>query len=66
MLSVRTVSTEDTVTVYGWKALAGSVIGYAMEGFDMLILGFMLASIYLLDIPATVFFIPELQGKELE
>jgi len=27
----------DTVTVYGWKALAGSVIGYAMDGFDLLI-----------------------------
>ena len=40
-----TVSTEDRVTVYGWKALAGSVIGYAMDGFDMLILGFMLAAI---------------------
>ena len=32
----------DTVTVYGWKALAGSVIGYAMDGFDLLIVGFML------------------------
>jgi hypothetical protein len=33
---------KDRVTVYGWKALAGSVIGYAMDGFDLLILGFML------------------------
>ena len=40
-----TVGEEDRVTVYGWKALAGSVIGYAMDGFDMLILGFMLAAI---------------------
>ena len=40
-----TVGAEDRVTVYGWKALAGSVIGYAMDGFDMLILGFMLAAI---------------------
>jgi len=40
-----TVGTEDQVTVYGWKALAGSVIGYAMDGFDMLILGFLLAAI---------------------
>jgi predicted MFS family arabinose efflux permease len=40
-----TVGAEDQVTVYGWKALAGSVIGYAMDGFDMLILGFMLAAI---------------------
>ncbi len=35
----------DRVTVYGWKALAGSVIGYSMDGFDLLILGFMLAAI---------------------
>jgi len=60
------VGAKDRVTVYGWKALAGSVIGYAMDGFDMLILGFMLASIYVLDIIATVFLIPELKGKELE
>jgi MFS family permease len=33
------------VTAYGWKALAGSVIDYAMDGFDLLILGFMLAAI---------------------
>jgi MFS family permease len=44
-LTAGTVSAEDKVTVYGWKALAGSVIGYAMDGFDMLILGFMLAAI---------------------
>jgi len=35
----------DTITGYGWKALAGSAIGYAMDGFDLLILGFMLTSI---------------------
>lgn len=35
----------DRVTVYGWKALAASMIGYSMDGFDMLILGFMLAAI---------------------
>ncbi len=40
-----TVGAEDRVTVYGWKALAGSVIGYAMDGFDLLILGFLLAAI---------------------
>jgi MFS family permease len=39
------VPTEDRVSTYGWKALAGSVIGYSMDGFDMLILGFMLAAI---------------------
>jgi benzoate transport len=36
---------KDKVTSYGWKALAGSAIGYAMDGFDLLILGFMLAAI---------------------
>jgi predicted MFS family arabinose efflux permease len=36
---------QDRVTVYGWKALAGSAIGYSMDGFDLLILGFMLAAI---------------------
>jgi MFS family permease len=39
------VGAEDTVTVSGWKALAGSVLGFAMEGFDLLILGFMLTAI---------------------
>ncbi len=28
-----------------WKALAGSALGYAMDGFDLLILGFMLRTI---------------------
>jgi len=35
----------DVVTAYGWKALAGSVIGYCMDGFDLLIVGFLLAAI---------------------
>ena len=35
----------ERVSSYGWKALAGSVIGFSMDGFDMLILGFMLAAI---------------------
>jgi MFS family permease len=39
------VAVEDHVTAYAWKALAGSVIGYSMDGFDMLIVGFMLAAI---------------------
>jgi hypothetical protein len=43
--AVTIVDAEDRVTVYGWKALAGSVIGYSMDGFDQMILGFMLASI---------------------
>jgi MFS family permease len=38
-------STKDEPNAYSWKALAGSVIGYYMDGFDMLILGFMLAAI---------------------
>lgn len=33
------------VNSYSWKALAGSAIGYAMDGFDLLILGFMLTAI---------------------
>jgi MFS family permease len=36
---------EERISGYGWKALAGSVIGFSMDGFDMLILGFMLAAI---------------------
>ncbi|VVD90685.1 MFS transporter [Pandoraea pneumonica] len=36
---------SDAVTPYAWKALAGSAIGYAMDGFDLLILGFMLPAI---------------------
>lgn len=38
-------STGDKVTRYGWKALIGSIVGYAMDGFDLLILGFMLPAI---------------------
>ena len=33
------------VNNYGWKALVGSSVGYAMDGFDLLILGFMLSTI---------------------
>ena len=33
------------VNRYGWKALIGSAVGYAMDGFDLLILGFMLSAI---------------------
>ncbi|MEO6984303.1 MAG: MFS transporter [Paralcaligenes sp.] len=36
---------KNKVSSYGWKALAGSAIGYAMDGFDLLILGFMLSAI---------------------
>lgn len=40
-----TAGQAETVTRYGWKALAGSAVGYAMDGFDLLILGFMLTAI---------------------
>jgi MFS family permease len=43
--TAQTAGAGDRVTVYGWKALAGSVIGYSMDGFDMLILSFMLSAI---------------------
>jgi MFS family permease len=33
---------SDIVTRDAWKALFGSAVGYAMDGFDLLILGFML------------------------
>jgi hypothetical protein len=36
---------EQRVSVYGWKALAGSVIGYSMDGFDLMILAFMMSAI---------------------
>ena len=36
---------SEKVSRYGWKALAGSTVGYAMDGFDLLILGFMLSAI---------------------
>src|SRR5213594_3070840 len=45
LAATRTSDVEDRITTYGWKALAGSVIGYSMDGFDQMILGFMLASI---------------------
>ena len=35
-------SDDGVVSREAWKALAGSAIGYAMDGFDLLILGFML------------------------
>lgn len=36
---------QERVSRYAWKVLAGSAIGYAMDGFDLLILGFMLPAI---------------------
>src|SRR3984957_19191114 len=38
-------SVPTTVDRNAWKALAGSSLGYAMDGFDLLILGFMLRAI---------------------
>lgn len=37
--------TEDAVTPAARRALIGSAVGYAMDGFDLLILGFMLRAI---------------------
>src|SRR3984885_13330492 len=42
---VSAIPDSDVVTGSAWKALAGSALGYAMDGFDLLILGFMLGSI---------------------
>ncbi len=36
---------RDEVTPEAWKALWGSAAGYAMDGFDLLVLGFMLKAI---------------------
>src|SRR4051812_25542806 len=33
---------NEIIAPAAWKALAGSAVGYAMDGFDLLILGFML------------------------
>ena len=44
-LAAVSIDTENSVSAYGWKALAGSVIGYSMDGFDQMILGFMLLAI---------------------
>jgi MFS family permease len=40
--SLSAQSRDDTVTPEGYKAVIGSAVGYAMDGFDLLILGFML------------------------
>jgi MFS family permease len=36
---------HEAVDAYGWKTLAATIIGNAMDGFDMLLLAFMLAAI---------------------
>jgi len=43
--AVAAPAAGGAVSSYGWKALAGSALGYAMDGFDLLILGFMLPAI---------------------
>lgn len=43
--AVASIASPEPVSRYAWKALAGSAIGYAMDGFDLLILGFMLPAI---------------------
>lgn len=45
MPAASTSANPTEVTSYSWKALTGSALGYAMDGFDLLILGFMLAAI---------------------
>ncbi len=47
MNSPTSVSAAQPTSVnsYSWKALTGSAVGYAMDGFDLLILGFMLSAI---------------------
>jgi len=44
-LSQSVSEAEAPASPYARKALAGSAIGYAMDGFDLLILGFMLPAI---------------------
>ena len=40
--AVQTASQTGVVTADGYKAVLASAVGYAMDGFDLLILGFML------------------------
>jgi hypothetical protein len=39
------VDSVESIASFPRKALAASAIGYAMDGFDLLILGFMLRAI---------------------
>ena len=42
MTASTATAAADDVTPYARKALIASAAGYAMDGFDLLILGFML------------------------
>ncbi|MBW4092756.1 MAG: MFS transporter [Proteobacteria bacterium] len=44
-MSTLTAPAEETVTPEARRALLGAAVGYAMDGFDLLILGFMLSAI---------------------
>ena len=43
--AARSGSSDETVDAYGWRTLAATIIGNAMDGFDMLLLAFMLPAI---------------------
>ena len=45
MTTTTTIDVPASQDVYAKKALLGSAVGYAMDGFDLLILGFMLSAI---------------------
>jgi len=44
-LTAPALALPDVVDRQGWKSLMGSAIGYAMDGFDLLVLGFLLRPI---------------------
>src|SRR5690349_12911408 len=43
--AAATLTPTDRTDAYARKALAASAVGYAMDGFDLLILGFMMSAI---------------------
>jgi MFS family permease len=45
MTTTTTIDVPEGQETYAKKALLGSAVGYAMDGFDLLILGFMLSAI---------------------
>ena len=44
-LDARARAAPDRTDAYQWKVLFASAVGYAMDGFDLLILGFILTAI---------------------